>query len=187
MAHLQAFRAAVDGKHRGNKPDRTAKIFANARRLIFAAVAFFLASLCGTAGHAQSGPFAGMAGNWTGKGTITLDDGSVERVRCRASYAVGEGGSALNQTLACASDSYKFNLAANVIAQGTALSGTWNESTRNVTGTIEGSGSGGNFQVVASGATFTARLSLTTRGNKQSVVIKSEGTFRVTSISLTRS
>jgi hypothetical protein len=42
MAHLQAFRAAVDGKRRGNKPNRTAEIFANARRLVFAAVAFFL-------------------------------------------------------------------------------------------------------------------------------------------------
>ncbi len=187
MGHLRVCRAAVAGKRRGNKPDRTAEIFAIARRLIFAAVAFFLAAVSGTAGYAQSGPFAGMAGNWSGGGTITLDDGSNERIRCRATYAVGAGGNGLNQTLTCASDSYKFNLASNVMAKGGALSGTWSESIRNVSGTLEGHGSSGNFQVVASAAAFTAKISLTTRGNKQSVVIKSDGAFRVTSISLSRS
>ena len=32
--------------------------------------------------------FAGMAGNWAGGGTVTLDDGSNERIRCRATYQV---------------------------------------------------------------------------------------------------
>ena len=191
MAHLQAYRAVVDGKRRGNKPRPTAAIIVNARRLIFAAVAFFLAfflaSLSGTAGYAESGAFAGMAGNWSGGGTITLDDGSSERVRCRATYAVRADGNAMNQTLTCASDSFKFNLASDIIARGTSLSGTWSESIRNATGNLEGRGGGGNFQVSASGPGFTANISLTTRGNKQSVVIKSEGAFRVTSISLTRS
>ena len=190
MGHPQVYHAAVAGKRRDNKPNRTAEIFEIARRLTFAAVAFFLTTFlatlsCSTA-YAQSGPFAGMAGNWTGGGTITLDDGSTERIRCRASYAVGAGGNGLNQTLTCASDSYKFNLASNVIAQGGALSGTWSESIRNVTGNLEGRGGGGSFQVMASGPGFTANIALTTRGNRQSVVIRSEGTFRVTSISLSR-
>ena len=150
MAHLQAFRAVVDGKRRGSKPgSATALIILNARRLIFAAVAFFLAfllvSIAGTAVHAESGAFAGMAGNWSGGGTITLDDGSSERVRCRASYAVRADGNAINQTLTCASDSFKFNLASNVIAQGKALSGTWSESIRNANGNLEGRSGGGHF------------------------------------------
>lgn len=186
MAHLQAFRAAVGGKRRGNKPAPAAQFIANARRLIFAAVAFFLASLSGTAAYAQSGPFAGMAGNWTGGGTITLDDGSSERIRCRATYAVGAGGNGLNQSLTCASDSFKFNLASNVMAASGALAGTWTESIRNASGTIEGRGDGGKFQLIANGAGFTANLSLTTHGNKQSVVIKSDSAFRTTSISLSR-
>ena len=185
MAHLQAFRAAVDGKRRGNKPDPATEILAITRRLL-AAVAFFVAAVSGSAAYAQSGPFAGMAGNWSGGGTITLDDGSTERIRCRASYAVGAGGNGLNQTLTCASDSYRFNLASNVIARGTTLSGTWSESIRNANGTLEGRGGGGNFQIVASGPGLTANISLTTRGNRQTVVIKSDGTFRVTSISLSR-
>ncbi|WP_291861737.1 hypothetical protein [Bradyrhizobium sp.] len=186
MVHPQAFRAVVDGKHRVSRPDPTAAIFVKARPLLFAAVAFFIALIPGSASHAQSGAFTGMAGNWSGGGTITLDDGSSERIRCRATYAVRVDGNGLNQTLTCASDSYKFNLASNVIAQGKSLSGTWSEATRNVSGNLEGRGSAGSFQVVASAATFTANIALTTRGNKQTVVIRSEGAFRVTSISLTR-
>ncbi len=83
-----------------------------------------MTSISGTTSHAESGAFAGMAGNWSGGGTITLDDGSSERIRCRATYAVRADGNGLNQTLTCASDSYKFNLASDVIARGAALSGT---------------------------------------------------------------
>jgi hypothetical protein len=156
------------------------------RRLIFAAVALLIASISGFPSYAQSGPFTGMAGNWSGGGTVLLDDGSTERIRCRASYAVGEGGTGLNQTLTCASDSYKFNLASNVIDAGGALSGTWSESSRGISGTLSGRGSNGNFQVVASAPGFTANISLTTRGNKQSVVIRSESAFRGATISLSR-
>jgi hypothetical protein len=186
MGHLRAYRAAVDGKRRGNKTGRTPNPLPDVRRLIFAVVALFAAAVSGSASHAQSGPFTGMAGNWSGGGTVTLDDGSSERIRCRATYAVGAGGNGLNQSLTCASDSYRFNLSSNVIAQGGALSGTWSESSRNINGDLEGRASGGNFQVIASAPGFTANLSLTTRGNKQSVLIKSDSSFRSAAISLSR-
>jgi len=55
-------------------------------------------------GHAQSGPFAGLSGSWAGAGTIGMSNGASERIRCRASYAVGGGGRSLQQNLRCASD-----------------------------------------------------------------------------------
>jgi len=186
MGHRRAYRAAVDGKPRGNNKGRTPNPLPDVRRLIFAVVALFAASVSGSASHAQSGPFTGMAGNWSGGGTVTLDDGSSERIRCRATYAVGAGGNGLNQSLTCASDSYRFNLSSNVVAQGGALSGTWSESSRNINGNLEGRASGGNFQVIATAPGFTANLSLTTRGNKQSVLIKSDSAFRSAAISLSR-
>jgi hypothetical protein len=118
---------------------------------------------------------------------VTLDDGSTERIRCRATYAVGNGGTGLNQSLVCASDSYKFDLKTSVVAEGNTLSGTWSESSRGVNGSIEGRASSGNFQVVANAPGFSANISLTTRGNRQSVVIKAESQFRGATISLTRS
>jgi hypothetical protein len=186
MGHLRAYRVAVDGKRRGNRPGRTTLTSAAIKWLTFAAATLLAAALSGSASYAQSGPFAGMAGNWSGGGSVTLDDGSTERIRCRASYAVGAGGNGLNQNLLCASDSYKFDLRSNVIAEGGSLSGTWSESSRGVNGTLQGRGAGGNFQVVASAAGFGASISLTTRGNKQSVVIRSESQFRGASISLSR-
>jgi hypothetical protein len=163
------------------------KSFGVTRRAIFAAAALLAASTWSSSGHAQAGgPFAGMAGVWSGGGTVTLDDGSTERIRCRATYAVGAGGSGLQQTLTCASDSYKFNLTSNVTAQGPAISGSWSETSRNINGNIEGRAGGGVIQVVASAPGFNANISLTTRGNKQSVVIRAESQFKSASISLTR-
>src|SRR6266478_766212 len=186
MARRQACRAAADGKPRGNRPGRTITAFAGLRWLLLAAIALLAASGSGTASYAQSGPFTGMAGSWSGGGIVTLDDGSTERIRCRANYAVGAGGNGLNQSLLCASDSYKFDLRSSVVAERGALSGTWSESSRNINGNLEGRASGGNFQVVASAPGFTANLSLTTRGNRQSVVIRSDSAFRSASISLSR-
>jgi hypothetical protein len=71
-----------------------------------------------SAAHAQSSPFAGFKGVWSGNGTVSLSDGSSERIRCRATYAVDGSGRALQQTLRCASDSYKFDLSSNVTSQG---------------------------------------------------------------------
>ncbi|HEV7600393.1 MAG TPA: hypothetical protein VGO49_09060 [Bradyrhizobium sp.] len=187
MERPAEFRAAAGGKLRVNKATGRAKSASAVRRLVLAAAASIAVFASGSASHAQSGPFAGMAGVWSGGGTVTLDDGSTERIRCRATYAVGNGGNGLNQSLTCASDSYRFNLSSNVIASGGSLSGTWSESSRGITGSLEGRGSNGNFQVVASAPGFNANISLRTSGNRQSVVIRAESQFRGASITLSRS
>jgi len=188
MEHLREYRAAADGKLRGNSANKPSHGITLTRRLIFALAAVLMASAWGSTSHAQSaGPFAGMAGVWSGGGSVTLEDGSTERIRCRATYAVGAGGNGLQQTLTCASDSYKFNLTSNLMAQGSMVSGTWAETSRNINGNIEGRSGGGVFQVVATAPGFSANLTLTTRGNKQSVVIRAESQFRGASISLSRS
>jgi len=186
MGHQRAYRAAVAGKHRGNNEttDRPVTI----RRLLTAAaffvLAFVMAAVSGSASYAQSGPFAALAGSWRGGGTISLDDGSTERIRCHAVYAVA--GPSMNMTLTCASDAYKFNLQGSVVSEGGAISGTWSESSRGISGTLQGRGGGGNFQVIASSGGFNANISLTTRGNKQSVVMRADSQFRGASIALAR-
>ena len=182
MVHRLAYRAAVDGKHPVSNKTRSTGLFVQTRRLTFAAVAFFMASA--SASYAQSGPFAGLAGNWSGAGTVTLDDGSRERIRCRASYQVG--GPKMTMTLTCASDAYKFNLAANVVDEGGAVSGSWTESSRNVSGVLQGRGGGGNFQIVASTAGFNSNISLRTAGNRQTVTMRADSQFKGADISLSK-
>jgi hypothetical protein len=88
---------------------------------IVAAGVFATLLFSGPAAHAGSGPFAEMAGVWSGTGTISLDNGASERIRCRATYAVSGDGSGLNQNLVCASDSYKFELKSDVLATNGSL------------------------------------------------------------------
>ena len=78
-----------------------------------------------SAGYAQSGPFAGFAGVWSGSGTVTLSDGATEHIRCKADYKVDGSGLGLKQNLHCASDSYKFDLSSDVTSQGDRISGNW--------------------------------------------------------------
>jgi hypothetical protein len=159
------------------------------RGLAFGSAAAGAALLAlGSVATAQSpGVFSGMAGVWSGSGSVSLDNGQSERIRCRATYAVSSDGTGLNQTLTCASDSYKFDLKSNVIAKGGALSGTWGESSRNIGGNLQGKAHGGHFDVVVSAPSFSANLSMTTSGNKQRVTIRSDGAFKSASISLSRS
>jgi hypothetical protein len=187
MAHLRAYRAAVDGKHRGSEAGGMADILMLSRRVIFAVVTLLVVSVSGSASYAQSGPFAGMGGVWSGAGTVALDDGSTERIRCRATYAISPEGTGLSQTLVCASDSYKFDLKTNIVAERGVLSGSWSEGSRGINGNLEGRASGGNFQVIATAPGFTADITLTTRGNRQSVVIKPDSQFKGATIALTRS
>jgi hypothetical protein len=181
MGHQRAYRAAVGGKLRGNSASRA---LLNIRRLSIIAAALFAGSILGSAGHAQSGPFAGMAGSWAGGGTVSLDDGSRERIRCRAVYSVA--GPNMDMTLTCASDAYKFNLQASVVSQAGVLSGTWTESSRNIGGSLEGRGGGGNFEVLASTAGFNANISLRTAGPRQSISMRADSQFRAANISLSR-
>lgn len=135
-------------------------------------------------GHAEPGPFTGMAGTWGGSGTVALEDGSTERIRCRASYRVS--GPRMTLVLTCASDAYKFGLEADLVAEGSAISGTWSETSRGVSGVLQGRGGGGNFQLIATTAGFNANIALATRGNKQSVSIRADSQFRAANISLSR-
>ena len=73
-----------------------------------------------------------------------------------------------------------------MVAQGGEVSGTWSEASRNVSGTIQGRGGGGNFQVVASAAGFNANISLHTAGNKQTVTMRADSQFRAANISLSK-
>ena len=156
-------------------------------RIVAAGVlAALLFSGSATFAGSGSGPFAEMAGVWSGSGAISLDSGASERIRCRATYAVSGDGTGLNQNLVCASDSYKFELKSDVLAEDGSLSGTWSELSRNVGGSLEGRAGSGQFDVVVSAAAFKAKLSVTTHGNKQVVSISSEGEIKGASISLSR-
>ncbi len=106
-----------------------------------------------------------------------MSNGSSERIRCKATYAVNDSGKSLNQSIRCASDSYRLEISANVTVSGGAISGTWTEATRHATGNLSGRASGSEIQARVDGAGFSAGLQVRFHGDKQTVSIRpTEGT-----------
>lgn len=138
--------------------------------------------------HAEPGsasPFLGLSGRWSGAGTVTMTSGATERIRCKAAYAVNATGKAVQQTLRCASDSFKLEISSNVVSEGGgSLSGSWAEAARGVSGNISGRASGAEIVANVAGAGFTARLDVRTQGDRQSVTIWPQGGTSVAAVSI---
>ncbi len=133
-----------------------------------------LVGVLGTAGGNAAyagGPFAGMDGSWAGSGTVSMDSGTKERMRCTAQYLVKDNDNNLQQHLNCSSPSYDFKVNTYVDHQGGSLSGYWEELLNNVRGSVAGSANGSRVKVVLKGSAFSATLNLVTHGNSQSVTI----------------
>ncbi|HEY8161379.1 MAG: hypothetical protein ACR650_17685 [Methylocystis sp.] len=137
---------------------------------------------------AESGPFAGLSGSWSGGGVIAMGDGSRERIHCRAHYSVGDGGRSLSQSLHCASASASLQISANVVDQGGALTGSWSESTRGVSGSVTGQVSGSTIKAHVSGGDFKAGVGINLHGATHSVTItpSSNSDIRSVSVSMRR-
>jgi len=153
------------------------------KKAVFAS-GLLLISAQGHADPGSQGPFLGLSGSWSGAGTVTMTNGAIERIRCKATYAVNATGNAVQQTLRCASDSYRFEISSNVISEGGSLSGSWAEATRGVSGNISGRASGSEIVANVAGAGFTARLDVRTQGERQSVAIRPQGSTDVTAVSI---
>jgi hypothetical protein len=119
----------------------------------------------------STGPFARFSGEWRGAGHVQSNDGRSDPITCRARYEVSGGGMALSQSLVCASDSYRFDIHCDVIADGQVVSGRWQETTRNVSGNLTGQIDTGVFDGNVEGPGFTAAVSMRTNGRKQAVEI----------------
>ncbi len=153
------------------------RAFVGSNVLCAAALAAGLIGAAQTVRAAEQGPFAGLSGSWSGEGSVTMSNGSHERIRCRATYSMTPADRSLNQGLRCASDSYVFDVKSNVIAAANgALSGTWSEATRQVTGDLTGSAAPGHIQTSVETLGFSANLTITTHGARQSVTLQPQGT-----------
>ena len=144
-----------------------------AKRMASVVLALWLLSYVSSFAQGPA-PFEKLAGQWAGSGTIDLSSGAREAIRCRAAYDVLDQQNKLQLSIRCASESYNFELRASATDNAGAITGTWSEATRNVAGTISGKTNGDQFQITAKSQPFTANLTLTTHGDRQSVVIQSQ-------------
>ena len=152
---------------------------------LLAAVALGMALGFAGPASAQEGPFKSLAGAWSGSGRLSLGSGDTEPIRCRANYKTGQGGATVVLQLRCASDSYKFELHGNVRYQDGRVRGDWSESTRGAAGQVYGTVNGEQIDVRVESQTFSALLSLTTRGDRQSISIKAPSGSQMSEASIT--
>jgi hypothetical protein len=144
--------------------------------LAAALAATLLAAAPRDAGSAEARALSALFGSWSGGGIIMRADGPSERIRCRSAYEPA-GGAQISLRLNCNSESYNFDLSANVMYEGGRITGSWSEASRNVGGSIVGRSNpnGSQIQALAQSPAFSANISLTTRGARQSVQIVSPG------------
>ncbi|MBV8185851.1 MAG: hypothetical protein JO339_01310 [Alphaproteobacteria bacterium] len=128
-----------------------------------------------SAAAATASPFQKFVGTWTGGGQFIATSGHREAIRCRAEFSVAKAGSALNQAIVCASESFKLNITTYAEAAGETVQGYWREATRDVSGHLTGHIGDGVFDGEISAAAFTASISLTSNGRSQAVSIKPRG------------
>ena len=97
--------------------------------------------LCARAfGRARATRSRARSPAWPATGPAAASSRSMT-ARANASAAARPtqvAGANMTMTLTCASDAYKFKLSADVVDEGGAVTGTWSETSRNVSGTPAG-------------------------------------------------
>lgn len=154
---------------------------------LFAALLMVSLGASASSARAASGPFVDFKGSWTGTGLLQLSSGKKERIHCRARYRVRDSsGHDVDLELGCQSDSYKFDLTGEFIADGNdRITGSWTERSRNIGGTALGRAHGDRLQIHAESSALSADLIMITRRHRQSVSITSRGGGQVAQASIT--
>jgi hypothetical protein len=121
-----------------------------------------------------AGDFASLSGSWSGSGSIRLDDGRSEALKCRAYYSP-KGEENLGLALRCASSSNRIELRAQLTATGSRVAGHWEERTFNASGSVAGHASGNNIKLAIVGGGFSGSMAVTTDGRSQVISVATQG------------
>lgn len=148
-----------------------------------ASAAVSLGLLCVMTLATVASPVADLPGRWSGTGSIKLNNGSTENVKCVATYFVSDGGTQVAQNLRCASQSYRIDAKANFVVRGTQVTGNWEERQYAQTGAVSGRVTSNGFNLHINGPHFTAAMQVTSSSCKQSISIAPKG-FDISRISI---
>ncbi|MTD96379.1 hypothetical protein GIW81_18735 [Hyphomicrobium sp. xq] len=150
-------------------------------------VIVFLAGSLQFAGAAPQDVFGSMSGFWMGPGRIEFTEGASEALVCKAYYTTAGQANRLSIALRCASPSQKIELRAQLVAQGSNLTGTWEERTYNASGTVTGQATDQQITFSIDGAGFTATMQVIQDSGQQTVSITTQGVgFKTVSVALSR-
>lgn len=141
------------------------------RALRGAAVAALLTYSCGAS--AGDSPFSGLAGAWSGGGSVRLENGKTERLKCKGYYNAKEA-AGLGMAISCGSAAFKINMRAMLTSAGGQIKGTWEERGFNQAGELSGKATASGFSLKFRGA-ISGTISVTMSGGSQTVSISTGG------------
>jgi hypothetical protein len=137
---------------------------------LFGTIGFLLllAAQCFDPAAAEpSSPFHKLAGRWTGEGRLGMKEGGTETVKCRVTYFLEGDGNQLRQNIRCASASGSIEIMSSVAYAAGALTGSWRELTRNMSGELEGAVTPHGFKVAVKGTDLSANMDIIVHGTRQ--------------------
>jgi hypothetical protein len=133
---------------------------------------------------AASSSFATLLGTWGGTGSYKLEDGTSEKLRCNGYYTGASN--QLGLVVMCSGGKNKIEVRSKLTANGTALSGNWEERTYNAEGTVSGRHEGNRISLSVSGS-ITGTMNIAYDGGHQTVSIALQGSpLKSVNVSLSR-
>lgn len=122
------------------------------------------------------GTWSMLEGRWSGMGTIALESGATERLKCQATYLVEAEGH-IAQRLTCVSPSYRIEGSTDLVFEGERVSGTWNETSYAVGGGLSGTAAGGRITFRLDAPTFSGNAAIEVQRCRQTVRVTLDGTI----------
>ena len=135
------------------------------------AVVATISVLTAGAAVAADSPFKSLAGRWVGGGSIKFKTGEAEKINCRVTYFVSNGGNSVSQNIRCASATYKFDVRSSFNYSGGKVNGSWAELTNDASGVLAGRANGSTINVAITGNKLNGSMSVSLNGASQSVNI----------------
>jgi hypothetical protein len=138
---------------------------------VAAALAAPLALSCDAS--AEDSAFSGLVGAWSGGGSVRLENGKSERLKCKGYYNAKDA-SGLGMAINCGSAAFKINMRAKLTNSGGQIAGTWEEREFNQVGDLSGKATTSGFSLKFRGA-ISGTISVAMSGGSQSVSISTGG------------
>lgn len=135
-------------------------------------VAALVALAQAAAAAETAGPFAKLAGRWTGEGRLGIRGENTEQVKCRVTYFVTGNGDNLRQNIRCASAGGSIEVQTQVAHADGRLTGSWKELVRDMQGQLTGTVTETGFRVTAKGGDLTANMVIILKEPRQVIEIQ---------------
>jgi hypothetical protein len=121
---------------------------------------------------AEPSALTALAGRWVGEGRLGIKDNPPESVKCRATYFVEGGDTTLKQNIRCATAGGAIEVKSEIANRAGSLDGSWSETIRNMSGTLQGEVKPNGFHINVKGDGLNANMDIVVNSNKQIVEIQ---------------